>query len=93
MHGLGCLGVVIMCACWKGSKVCPLPPLPQVLYPDTKLCKILNYTHAYGLPHVLRVVSKDGEQAIAYKRKGYLHNWAKQLLHQMQPTGSAFLIC
>lgn len=46
---------------------------PQVLYPDTKLCKIINYQYCYGLPHVLRVVSKDGERCGCGKRAAMGH--------------------
>ena len=33
----------------------------DVVYPDIKLCKHMATNFCFGLPHVLRLVSKDGE--------------------------------
>lgn len=42
-------------------RVSPFQGGLEVLYSDTKLCKIYSFAHCFGLPHVLRVVSKEGE--------------------------------
>lgn len=33
----------------------------EVVHPDTKLCRHSATPYAHGLPHVLRLVSRDGE--------------------------------
>ena len=37
----------------------------QVLQSDTKLCKHSGTKHAFGLPHVIRLVSKAGAFCVA----------------------------